>query len=1033
MLETRNLMETSLAEHPGTVFAFYFFAILPLSFYVLHDILGTTWAFLQSHFNWMCFYLLMYMFNAVGFLAYATIQARGRDYKETCAALVAFLASGYNIVKLIRLARILRTSQLIMEIPVLGMSRTLERLMPHRKRSHIGAVVPRFRHQFFLDVTQWMPWAERDLCMEHWKRHRFDPPKRVGKHRHRRAKQLSSAIFDDDYPGENGLRIAWLFSWGKGFHLVPRVKDKASDEGCMRIGLYLRFAVRQPERQLWSLIGVTHKLITKQNGRVSLVKAMRRLITNGAARTPNIGEIGEAVQDLFDGIYASNHAIADEENQHSSCEKKEGKKEKKKEKCRLCDHYEEDEKKKVKFDMPKAKPQKKIVTMARKMFWIATQESEAEMAQALGSFPQRWLRKNLQSAKQLIFETCMLLLLGAKVQEEISQYYMTSEGERELMDKALAERSWKDSKPWDDLFFDFADKRVSAEDQGMYILMHNRHDTGESRQSYRGMCLTNDFGLWEELFHPFKLHRMSYNRGAKDRRRLILTTYSGARNEYAEESISEDDGENCSQTSSDLSEVSGYMSNPDDLSDLNSSSESDSENDAPAGDSRDKGKPRKCRACGHTWKFADHTRRHGDSPECYIDERKLRRASDPDVLVMLRDDAFRRADARQFLVWKCTDAMWSFLDENKSVLKREDMFEWDDQNNRLVQFCAPLEMQASKKVRAQKTLFKNLFGLFSIFVNRLSIEGQNDLSATRHRYSTVTIGCALCELITTSQNAGYLIESLLGNKFAEGIKSACHDRYGRNADAAKAEIVMGLAALLQSVGIIVPDVKHSVAENISKDTLQTVRMATDRRERFFNGSRTNAWSEENGQREDFDFFDFVRELVIASPRKRRGEFESEKSLSPEAWFAGEQDEVCPNPSAAFVTLGCMASYFAELLFESLADWACRDGLVGGEQKPTVRVLRYAEYEYETRNDLLAENAVIVKSQTTQNPDRSHLDLTDFDLPIQVRPDAGHSTAREMHWSWLAFKQTHQARQGGASSYTLDYNIKEEPFVGAGLY
>jgi hypothetical protein len=129
----------------------------------------------------------------------------------------------------------------------------------------------------------------------------------------------------------------------------------------MRLALYLRFSLRSPRIDLWSLICSTHPLVTAQRGRVSLGKMLVRLV-NGGLGAPSPRVVWNPVELLL--------------NDDASFKE-----------------------------------------IGVSFFWIALEASAEEMSLAMSTFPPIWTRSARLKGATYVHEMAMLLILAGKEAE----------------------------------------------------------------------------------------------------------------------------------------------------------------------------------------------------------------------------------------------------------------------------------------------------------------------------------------------------------------------------------------------------------------------------------------------------------------------------------------------------------------------------------------------------------------------------------------------------------------------------------------
>jgi hypothetical protein len=141
----------------------------------------------------------------------------------------------------------------------------------------------------------------------------------------------------------------------------------------MRLALYLRFSLRLPTIDLWSLICSTHPLVTAQRGRVSLGKMLVRLVEGGLG-TPSPPVDQNPVELLLNG-----------------------------------------------------RPSLKKIGIS--FFWIALEASAEEMSFAMSTFPPVWIRSTRLKGATYVYEMAMLMILADKDEEFKKQPYLSIFGD----------------------------------------------------------------------------------------------------------------------------------------------------------------------------------------------------------------------------------------------------------------------------------------------------------------------------------------------------------------------------------------------------------------------------------------------------------------------------------------------------------------------------------------------------------------------------------------------------------------------------
>jgi hypothetical protein len=371
-----------LASSPTLVLAVYGLVVLPLGLYVYHDVLDSRWRRVQNLHLSCVTYITLYILSGACMIAYFTIQILGQDFKEAGSAFVVLVLGGYGFRKFLRLYRILHAHRDLVQGPVREADEVLTHLLPNECGQ---ALVDNFQIRFWVqplrqttcslreglkltDVsvhpsrnpspTVLQPRAEEQFTDDS----EFSDDDAEPDLPEPRAHFLCSSLFDDDFPGDQTARIKWL-RWDQNPVVV---KDDAFD-CAMRIALFMRLALRPAQNELWTAITPTHKLVSLSPGYLSLGKVLRRLISSGSEQNAVGRGNANPVEDLL--------------------------------------------------------RQDRDVTLEQigvAFFWIANSQSAEELSQALSIFPQPWLRDAQQSAAQLVFEICVLLILASRLKPPVN-------------------------------------------------------------------------------------------------------------------------------------------------------------------------------------------------------------------------------------------------------------------------------------------------------------------------------------------------------------------------------------------------------------------------------------------------------------------------------------------------------------------------------------------------------------------------------------------------------------------------------------
>lgn len=296
-----------------------------------HDVIDSRWRRVQNLFLFWLLYSFLFVSVGGVLVYYIVVQCIEGDYKETGASIVALIIGAYGFWKLLRIRKILNAHKNIISGPVAAANVLISSILPEE--------------------------APVDLTIHYFDRphlNRIDISETQGM---ARFEYLSATLFDDDFPGDGTARIRWL-SWTGHIEVV----DEDAEEAATRLALFMRFALRSPRREFWTLICQTNPLITSVPERVSLGKMLRRLIISGSnIPTPKHVHPNPVEELLNDEISLEELGVA--------------------------------------------------------MFWITTDESNDEVSVAMSSFPQKWMRSVRQDGTQLIFETSMFLILADKLTE----------------------------------------------------------------------------------------------------------------------------------------------------------------------------------------------------------------------------------------------------------------------------------------------------------------------------------------------------------------------------------------------------------------------------------------------------------------------------------------------------------------------------------------------------------------------------------------------------------------------------------------
>lgn len=89
-------------------------------------------------------------------------------------------------------------------------------------------------------------------------------------------------MLDDDFPSQDAPRVSWL-------RRRVEVSGEDIEDAATRFALFIRFALRSPRKQLWTLVCATNPLVTLPSGRISLGRALRRLMVGGCG-IPNFAQ-----------------------------------------------------------------------------------------------------------------------------------------------------------------------------------------------------------------------------------------------------------------------------------------------------------------------------------------------------------------------------------------------------------------------------------------------------------------------------------------------------------------------------------------------------------------------------------------------------------------------------------------------------------------------------------------------------------------------------------------------------------------------
>ncbi|CAN8066542.1 unnamed protein product [Agarophyton chilense] len=320
----------TLADSPELVLPVYALVLTPLALYVYHDILDRRWRPVWRLSRYLVAYIVLYIFSGSALVYYIIIQARyGHDFKEVGASALALILGTYGAWRLVRLTRIIIAHHSLVKI----LQRIDRSLAAETGLQPVGMEYHLFRHPKTALPSR--------LKYTHWRyetRHDF----------------ISSALFDDDYPGDTAARIRWLALFGKR---VVVLQDDA-EECASRVALWMRLVLRRPRSEPWRLLTSTSPLVQGQLYRPGLGEALRALITNGS------------------GKQAPPHANLNPAELLLNKLEKGG-----------------------------------LTETAIGFFWIGSEMASEEMAQVLAEMPPRWMRGVTQNGKQLMFELVMSLIL----------------------------------------------------------------------------------------------------------------------------------------------------------------------------------------------------------------------------------------------------------------------------------------------------------------------------------------------------------------------------------------------------------------------------------------------------------------------------------------------------------------------------------------------------------------------------------------------------------------------------------------------
>lgn len=310
-----------LSDNAAFVLVVYFSLLFPLAFYVYHDIIDDRWRPVWHISRFLVGYSLVYIIAFFGLLLYAVIEGVfGHDYKEVGAAVLALCIGSYGAWKLLRLYCILVAHHSLVRL-VQRLHLTLER--------HLTTLPRMPRYALF---------RKPDMPANASPRHLF----------------LSSALFDDDYPGASA-RIQWLPPSSAN---APRVLPDDAHDCAMRVALWLRIALYAPDAPLYELLAQTSPLLTVTPHRRMLIDALRMFLdcgTRGRAAPRNMN-VANPAERLLRGEYS-------------------------------------------------------LPTIAFDIFWISSSMGREEIAQLMSVMPPRWMRHVQQSGKHLIFELVLVMML----------------------------------------------------------------------------------------------------------------------------------------------------------------------------------------------------------------------------------------------------------------------------------------------------------------------------------------------------------------------------------------------------------------------------------------------------------------------------------------------------------------------------------------------------------------------------------------------------------------------------------------------
>ena len=335
MSESINHTLEDLADNPAFVIVFYFVILTPLALYVYHDVLDKRWRPVWTLTRYVIIYLALYIVAGIAVIIYIVVQVYAKDYKEVGASSLALIIGTYGAWKLFRLCRILSAHcQLVKVLQQIDsyLARTTG-LEPNGLPIHLYRAPRWQRTRTFFHDEKSVEEKEPDWLQEY-------------RHAH-----ISSALFDDDYPGEAAARIRWFTFSGDRIRVVP----DDSDECVSRISIWMRLALRQPSSEPWRLLTTSAPLISGILFKGNLGEGIRALVTHGSGLASPPHAHRNSAEVLLNGG--------------------------------------------------------SLTTVGIGFFWTACEMGSEEVAQVLAEMPPPWMRGVKQNGKQLMYETAMSLVL----------------------------------------------------------------------------------------------------------------------------------------------------------------------------------------------------------------------------------------------------------------------------------------------------------------------------------------------------------------------------------------------------------------------------------------------------------------------------------------------------------------------------------------------------------------------------------------------------------------------------------------------